>query len=1406
MEERAENRRRGGSKRNSGIFGQEQTGTSSIQRRTSKKASSRDRQGQIYSDEFRETVARATTPDPGQIFHSGLPLPVSAFSTSRSTSPQIPRSPYPGPRLPVHKVRPQVLNHSRNGSKEFTASRPRTRTLEERYRDRDRDRSPASMIPKGRQRVGSLQSPGLNEGNEDASIGFPSIIPSPPPEATPIRHRPLKPISRPLSPIRNPIAAKPGTPLSSSSTDAKKILQLMKTTCGRMHGILSFRTSATSTWASGYCAINVATGSLIYQAKGKVSENKTLIPDLRGCQVRTLYDADSRSTFLDVATRRTSMGIHLRPHVPETFDSWLAALLCWQPIRPKGVQGKMTKPQEAHIAERKLGDSKRRSGNFSSRDASIIKVGKMLMWDKEDRVGVSSPPPLHRRASTYKQLRAMSNNWRKVSCTLQENGHFKVISESDSTLMAFIPLSALSRCAIQRLDPSVLDDEFSLAIYPQYASTTTTLPTMQTVYLSLESRVLFEVWFVLLRAFTVPDLYGPETMPPDNLSASSDAVTTTSKPTNTDMFRVERMLSIRIIEAKLHSSGDISARGPKSQPGQRPSSRMGMVSGNYYAEVQLDRELRGRTAVKTETGNPFWREDFEFGDLPPVLSSVSIEIKTRNPGQKDWTLAHAPIDLERGDINPHSIDGDIEVSPLDMTYGKLDLRLDDLQRATDTEKWWPIVNEQEQVVGDILMKVRIEELVVLMSQDYGPMLDLLCHFSTGLTIQIAQMAHTELRRISEILLNIFQVPLEASNWLKSLVEDEIDSIHKETPMSKFRFGRRIASHDSYESGVEREVFLRDLGKNANVEANLLFRGNSLLTKALDLHMRRLGKEYLEDTLCEKMRDIDESDPECEVDPNRVKNPEDLARNWRNLIALTENVWKSIVCSAGRCPPEIRHIMRHIRACAEDRYGDFSRTVSYSSVSGFLFLRFFCPAVLNPKLFGLLKGRFLRPPLKGSTYLRIHLVTNVELDHARPRAQRTLTLITKALQTLANMTTFGSKEPWMAQMNEFLQAHRPEFKEFVDEICSISPEARTSAIPPSYATPITILKRLPDTSKEGFPSLPYLIDQAREFAALIDVWLDARRELDSNNPMSEELRRFDNLCEVSREKSRQCLSRAEQAERPSGTLEPKWEELVEQMERKARSRERNEQSSPETPTVPGSTHTVNSSTSSLADSYFHRNAIPRSSHGVSRLAFVSNSPHSPISPEEETLEEVRSETDTPPGSSSGVWDPGVISDSNFRPEPSEVDEIGEEADVGISSTDIGSSIYSLTPTSKRTSTSSTPKPTPLVTPAYDTRHPGPRSAYSLRRSSDRADISKYVGPRRPGSAHGSGKHSQNAAPPGRSIYSLNTSSAGQQAVDPADLPRSPGSRDGNGSRLKLGDLGGVFKKKVRDREKEEGKSD
>lgn len=402
---------------------------------------------------------------------------------------------------------------------------------------------------------------------------------------------------------------------------------------------------------------------------------------------------------------------------------------------------------------------------------------------------------------------------------------------------------------------------------------------------------------------------------------------------------------------------------------------------------------------------------------------------------------------------------------------------------------------------------------------------------------------------------------------------------------------------------------------------------------------------------------------------------------------------------------------------------------------------------------------------------------------------------------------------MEPMNAFLTSHRQEFKTFVNEICSISADHRTSTIPPSYTTPITVLSRLPGTSREGFPSLPYLIDQARECAGLIDVWLNARKEIGSKTLMSEEMKRFDELCEESREKSKQCLTRAEQAERPSGTLEPKWEELVEQMERKARFQTTNGFSSPPTPTV-DSAQTDNSSTSSLADGYFHRNVPYRSSPGISRL-IIASSPNSSKSPEDSDAlhEDLDSETDTPPGSSSSVWDPGVMPAEDLPETPPDIEE---ERTIPDDQTAIGSSIYSLTPTSKRTSTSTSstihPKPTHVATPSYNRHHISQRNTYSLRRSSERADISSVV-PRGPGSRDGApsskeGRKSREGATHHRhaakSIYRLNTSTSSQPAIEPVLTPRSPASRDGNGSKLRLGDFGGVFRKKVKEREKDDGR--
>lgn len=159
---------------------------------------------------------------------------------------------------------------------------------------------------------------------------------------------------------------------------------------------------------------------------------------------------------------------------------------------------------------------------------------------------------------------------------------------------------------------------------------------------------------------------------------------------------------------------------------------------------------------------------------------------------------------------------------------------------------------------------------------------------------------------------------------------------------------------------------------------------------------------------------------------------------------------------------------------------------------------------------------------------------------------------------------------MEPMNKFLLSNRSEFKQFVDAICAIPADRPMPIVSPSYATPIQILGRLPPTSREGFPSLPFLIDHARSFANLTDIWLEgASAKMAELDGVDVTVRRFHEMALALKNRTRDCLSQAEQAERPSGNLEVKWEELVDSMERSATFYDE----SSSKPTTPGATNTT-----------------------------------------------------------------------------------------------------------------------------------------------------------------------------------------------------------------------------------------
>ncbi|TVY92044.1 Inhibitory regulator protein, partial [Lachnellula willkommii] len=910
----------------------------------------------------------------------------------------------------------------------------------------------------------------------------------------------VKRSSRPTSPLStmSDVPSVDSLPFPVATSDANKILMLMKTLCGRMKGEVEYQTLEKGPWYPGTCYIDDVKGSLIYESDDRGAFHLTVVPDLRGCRVRPIVSKERQLQCLEISNRSLGLELHLLPMVKAEFDLWLAALLCWQQIRTGTLPASPVSHGERKSRRNSLNSNV--NSTASSKDANIIKVAKVLLWDKG---APSSPRAIIRRPST-RDLKSPVHAWRRVSCILQDNGEFKLLTENDVTLLSVIQLSQLSRCAIQRLDKSVLGQEYCLAIFPQYTSTSTQLSIFRPVYIALESRLLYEVWFCLLIAFSIPEIYGPQL---SDESSDYDVPTMPQGHATNDLFRIERSVNLRIVEAKMRRITVDADVGPTVRQIVKPEQDSSV--GEYFAEVLLDGEVRARTRTRTETKNPFWREEYVFLDLPPHTPKFCIVVK-----RLDHIVAH------HGFLSSSSLHS--QGPAAETIAGTVDIPVDKLERGKARENWWPILDDQQEQIGEIFLKIRHDELVVLLAKDYEPISLLLHGFSSGLTEQIAQVMSTDLRSLSEVLMNIFQVSGHAGDWLMALLEDEIDGVGKESPIHRLRWSRRIGSNESFNSVGDREQTVRELGKSLQGEANLLFRGNSLFTQAMDVHMRRLGKEYLEEVLSERILHINALNPNCEVDPSRLTHGDDASKNWTLLISLTTEVWDGIAGSASRFPGELRQILKYIRAVADDRYGDFLRSVSYTSVSGFLFLRFLCPALLNPKLFGLLP------------------------DHPQPKAQRTLTLIAKSLQALANLSTFGSKEQWMEPMNRFLSSHRQSCKDFIDSICSIPAERNTFALPASYSTPITILARLPQTSREGFPSLPYLIDHARNFAVLVKLWLNCTQRYIIPYNLEGDLAEFHNLCLDLQRRTDECISKA-QGDRTADQLSLQWEDIVEGLE-------------------------------------------------------------------------------------------------------------------------------------------------------------------------------------------------------------------------------------------------------------------
>ncbi|CAF4108695.1 unnamed protein product [Rotaria magnacalcarata] len=192
--------------------------------------------------------------------------------------------------------------------------------------------------------------------------------------------------------------------------------------------------------------------------------------------------------------------------------------------------------------------------------------------------------------------------------------------------------------------------------------------------------------------------------------------------------------------------------------------------------------------------------------------------------------------------------------------------------------------------------------------------------------------------------------------------------------------------------------------------SLMFRGNSIATKSMEAYMKLIGETYLRETLTRFVTDIvsskNSNDMDLEVDPGRVSNLQNLERNQITLRLLCEKIWLEIQQSHSLFPQELKRIFWKLRQLSS------SDETMFNLISGSVFLRFLCPAILSPNLFGLTQ------------------------EYPNEKSSRKLTLIAKTLQTLANFSKFGPKESYMKFMNDFVGKESENMRRFLAQISTI----------------------------------------------------------------------------------------------------------------------------------------------------------------------------------------------------------------------------------------------------------------------------------------------------------------------------------------------------------------------------------